>query len=523
MAPSLHRDYPILGLAGSSPLGPRTMICDSQAHGCTIALPGAGKTQSVAIPNLIRRQCSACFLDFVDGQITKAVMLYRQHVLGQECSVLDPLHVVPAESMPTIDGKPAYATINPIGLIARSNSPIVAAKGIAEAMIIPDERQAHWGEAAQGLFAGVSIYIATAPDIKDGDRNLRHVWDILTDRQFFKQAMRSMSVSDNVYVRDIANAYIERKKSSEELAAIRNCLRTQCGAIFGDTILMDSMCGDTVSFRDLNKRRITVSAVLPGVAAYTMKRYLRLFMSVVLSEMEAAGLRRFDSFQPPTLFQADEFATLGHFPQFVDAMARGRNFGFQAHIFLQSYSQLERNYGNAWREVMGHMGFVQCFGGTADELTANEISRLSGEGTIIAPSVSYSHGGKEGSSESYGFTKRRVYTPDEVMRLKPPKQLVSYTGKGMAEGTLFQYGMKDFPDYLYFMDLLKQGVAPEEAGRRTRFYQEAMNRDFDARMAKMYADQSKASSTATQRKPPMNIGRMLNRGLAGLFGDDTDF
>lgn len=527
MSPRSQFDQPILGFgpAGYSPLGPSTIVYTKRAHLFAFAPPDSGKTESLVLPNIIRRLCSKIVIDVQGGQITKKCALYCQNVLGHETWVDDPIRIIPLELMPTLpNGKPAYASVNAIGAIGRSDSPAITAKAMAESGMKVSGNDPHWSEGAQGTFAGVAVYIAKHPDLPQESKTMETVWEILTTEKLFKMAIREMRNSDEIYVRDIANGYTGLSKDDREMKGIRSNLRTQLGAVLSDRGIIKSLTSDTVDYRALNRRPITVFRVLPGHLSTALMPYIKMSTTLILSELEQSGIRPFDAPQAPTLLSFDEFNSAGKFIPFIDALARGRNYGLQAHCLAQSYGQLAETYGrDGLASLMGNMGIVQTFGGTSDELTANEISRLSGEATIIAPSVTFSHGGQEGNSESFGFTKRRIYTPDEVMRLPLPKQLISYTGVGMAEGNLFQYGMKDFPDYLYFMDLIKRGIDPAEAGQRTRAYQAILNKNFNEHVAKMYADQMKPAPQVERKKPPINIGRMLNKGLAHLFGDDTDF
>lgn len=100
---------------------------------------------------------------------------------------------------------------------------------------------------------------------------------------------------------------------------------------------------------------------------------------------------------------------------------------------------------NLWSEILGNTDTIICLGCSADPVTAEYISKRSGEVTIYAdtvmrqrniftPSVlqpNYRH--------SEGAGRRMLLTQDEVMRLPSNKMLVMVRGQQILELEKFDY------------------------------------------------------------------------------------
>lgn len=122
------------------------------------------------------------------------------------------------------------------------------------------------------------------------------------------------------------------------------------------------------------------------------------------------------------VFLLDEF---GNMPP-IEGMANiitvclGRNMRF--NLVIQAYSQLENLYGEDWKTIDGNCGNTHYLL-TADESTAELISKKLGEATIVTKSRS----GQTFSlkkSKTENLDGRRLLTATEVMGLKEGEMLI---------------------------------------------------------------------------------------------------
>lgn len=144
----------------------------------------------------------------------------------------------------------------------------------------------------------------------------------------------------------------------------------------------------------------------------------------------------------PVNFVLDEFANIGtiggnHGRDFARSAATLRSRAVTLVLALQSLPQLQNRYGNnLWAEIMGCCD-TQLMLGCSDDVTATYISTRSGDMTIdvnstmatrqifavaqVIPQYRYSE----------GIGKRRLLTPDEVLRLPQEDLLVAVRGQKM--------------------------------------------------------------------------------------------
>ena len=144
----------------------------------------------------------------------------------------------------------------------------------------------------------------------------------------------------------------------------------------------------------------------------------------------------------PVNFVLDEFANIGTIGgnngrDFARSAATLRSRSVALVLALQSLPQLQNRYGNnLWAEILGCCD-TQLMLGCSDDVTATYVSTRSGDMTIdvnstmttrqtfavaqVIPQYRYSE----------GLGKRRLLTPDEVLRLPHDEMLVALRGQKM--------------------------------------------------------------------------------------------
>lgn len=142
----------------------------------------------------------------------------------------------------------------------------------------------------------------------------------------------------------------------------------------------------------------------------------------------------------PVNFVLDEFANIGTIGgnngrDFARSAATLRSRAVSLVLALQSLPQLQNRYGNnLWAEILGCCD-TQLMLGCSDDVTATYVSTRSGDMTIdvnstmttrqtfavaqVIPQYRYSE----------GLGKRRLLTPDEVLRLPHDEMLVALRGQ----------------------------------------------------------------------------------------------
>lgn len=130
-------------------------------------------------------------------------------------------------------------------------------------------------------------------------------------------------------------------------------------------------------------------------------------------------------------FLLDEFGNLPRFPEFGASMAVGRSRGIFFELVIQSYSQLNKKYGEEEAKVIRDNCPNQVYIGTDDIVTNKEFSELLGNRTVELTNVSVSKGGdsKENKTESKSSVSRPLVYPHELTSFMKDEILIIKTFK----------------------------------------------------------------------------------------------
>lgn len=147
----------------------------------------------------------------------------------------------------------------------------------------------------------------------------------------------------------------------------------------------------------------------------------------------------------PVNLVLEEANNCGTIPDFARKLSTCRSRLIQVCMVMQSLGQIQNRYpNNLWAEIIGNAD-TQLMLGCTDELTAEYISTRSGDMTIEVNSTmtvrrsiavaqvipQYRH--------TEGQGKRRLLTPDEVLRLPNDELLVIMRGQKVLRAEKFDY------------------------------------------------------------------------------------
>ena len=149
----------------------------------------------------------------------------------------------------------------------------------------------------------------------------------------------------------------------------------------------------------------------------------------------------------PVAFILDEFPNIGKIPDFTKKISTIRSRNISVSVVFQNIAQLENRYpDNQFLEILGNCD-TQLFLGCTDPITAEFISNRTGEVTVGVNSHSkalntwrvsdYTPEYKETSSTG----KRKLLTPDEVLRLPLEEALIILRGQKVLRTQKFDYSL----------------------------------------------------------------------------------
>ena len=130
------------------------------------------------------------------------------------------------------------------------------------------------------------------------------------------------------------------------------------------------------------------------------------------------------------MFLLEEMATLERMAIIEQAVGLMAGFGMQFVMVVQDFTQLKELYKNRWESFLANSATIQCFG-TNDRFTADYLSALCGQASLHQLSLDSAMergrllGDPAFRSSSDSSQPRRLITPDELMSLHPPVQVVA--------------------------------------------------------------------------------------------------
>lgn len=244
-------------------------------------------------------------------------------------------------------------------------------------------------------------------------------------------------------------AYNLFRKASENMRRGNICLGLGVRlSVMQNEEIADLMCGSDMDLQALGKKKMAYFLILNDqddstrfvAATFFSLLFLRL---VQYADMEKPGR----TLPVPVTLLLDEFCSIvGSINGFPQKLSNIRSRGIQVCMIFQSLGQLMNRFPeNLWVEILGNVDTIICLGCSSDPVTAKFISDRSGEVTIYADTVmrqrniytpsmlqpNYRH--------SEGAGRRKLLTPDEVMRLPRNEMLVMINGQQILKLEKFDY------------------------------------------------------------------------------------
>jgi type IV secretion system protein VirD4 len=199
--------------------------------------------------------------------------------------------------------------------------------------------------------------------------------------------------------------------------------------------LLGTLETSTFRLEDLKHWRLTVYLILPPHHLRTHARWLRLLAASALRVLTMTPGR------PAwrVLLLLDEFAALGRMHSIEEAITYSRGYGVSIWMLTQDLAQLRDLYQRSWETLLANVRVLQAFG-TADQFTADYLSKLTGQATVSTRGSNHTRGTstagnllfqhrQRGTAEQSGETGRPLLLADEIRRLPADRQLLFISGR----------------------------------------------------------------------------------------------
>lgn len=414
------------------------MVDDDDVHTLMIGAAGCGKTAYWLYPNL--EYACAAGMSFLTtdtkGDLYRNYGNIAKQYYGYDVAIIDLRN--PTKS----DGNNLLHLVNKymdeykahpenIALKAKAEK---YAKIIGKTLIFSDGDAASYGQnaffydAAEGLITSVILLIAEfAPPEQ---RHIVSVFKLIQDllapsgikgKNQFQLLMEKLPPDHKT--RWFAGAALNT--SEQAMASIMSTAMSRLNA-FLDSELEQILCFDTaIDAEKFCSSKCAIFIVLPeeNPATYFM---VSLLLQQLYREILTVADERGGALKDRVMFYMDEFGTLPAISSAEMMYSASRSRKLSLVSIIQSYKQLEKNYGSERADIIKDNCQVTIAGGFAPTSgTADEISKSLGSRTVMTGSVSRS---KNDPSQSLQMTERPLMTADELKSMKKGNFIVMKTG-----------------------------------------------------------------------------------------------
>lgn len=213
--------------------------------------------------------------------------------------------------------------------------------------------------------------------------------------------------------------------SDQSMASVMSTALSRLNA-FLDSELEQILCFDTeIDAEKFCSEKSAIFIIMPEEAPTTFFM-IALIIQQLYREILAVADEEGGKLKNRCIFFCDEFGTL---PKIQDAemiFSASRSRRLQIVPIIQSFSQLDKNYGKEGEEIIVDNTQLTIFGGFAPNSPSAEVlSKALGTRTVLTGSVNK---GKNDPSESLQMTERPLMSADELKAMPKGQFVVMKTG-----------------------------------------------------------------------------------------------
>ena len=490
--PEAEKQGVVVG-CNSSKTGTTALVDTGDVHALMSGAAGVGKTAYFLYPNL--EYACASGMSFITSD-TKGD-LYRHYgeiaskYYGYKVAVIDLRNPTKSDGNNLLHLVNKYMDLwkkEPDNLAYKAKAEKYA-KIISKTIILSGMDGASFGQnaffydAAEGLLTASILLVAEfcPPET----RHILSVFKIIQDllvpgsqrgKTQFHQLMARLPEEHKA--KWFAGAAINT--SEQAMSSVMSTALSRLNA-FLDSELEQILCFDTsIDVEQFCKQKSAIFIVLPEED--TSKHFMVSLIVQQLYREILAVADEYDGRLPNrVMMYLDEFGTIPKIEgaEMMFAASRSRRVSIVA--IIQSFAQLQKNYGKEGCEIITDNTQLTVFGGFApNSESAQVLSKALGSKTVQSGSVSRS---KNDPSQSLQMIERALLTPDELKSLPKGTFCVMKTGFYPMQVKLklfFKWGI-EFPKEVY--------VVPERGNRAVSY----ANREIlEAAIATMYPSKSKS-------------------------------
>lgn len=444
-----------------SKTGTTAMIDTGDVHALMIGAAGVGKTAYWLYP-CIEYACASgmSFLSTdTKGDVMRNYGKIARDCYGYKVSVIDLRNPTRSHGSNLLHLVNKYTDLyqaHPEVLVYKAKAEKYA-KIISKTIILSGMDAASFGQnayfydAAEGLLTATILLVAEfcAPE----KRHIVSVFKIIQEllapsgKKGKNQFQQLMELLPNDHkAKWFAGAALNTAEQS--MASVMSTALSRLNA-FLDSELEQLLCFDTeIDAEKFCTEKCAVFLIMPEENPNTFFM-ISLIIQQLYREILAVADEQGGKLRNRCVFFCDEFGTLPKIESAEMMFSASRSRRLQIVPVIQSFAQLEKNYGKEGSEIIIDNTQLTIFGGFApNSSSADVLSKALGSRTVQSGSVSR---GKSDPSQSIQMIERALMTPDELKSLPKGRFVVMKTGYHPMQVQLklfFKWGI-DFNEHPY--------------------------------------------------------------------------
>lgn len=449
----------VLGIHNKKPL---IQHSDSvlNRNSCIVGGSGAGKTQSIIIPNILHNKEKSIVVIDPKGELYEKTSQVKRDQGYQ-------VHLINFKNRDISD---RYNLFDYIRRDADSfKIADILVNSAAEGTKVKKD---FWNQAQASVLQALILYVKhTLPPEQ------QHMGSVMNLAQCTEETLKELFTA-------YPDTHIVKKSYQTAISKLKDKTASDVFVTLNQTLnpwQYDDVCKFTAAndflFEDLGKKKTIIYVIMP-IADNEFMPLITTFFSQLFSELYRLADQHYGVLPNNVILLLDEFANIGKIPNFENRLSTTRSLGIEVAIVLQDTSQLENRYGkDIAKEILNNCDLKLLLKTTEVE-TSKYFSQLAGKTTIKIKNSSRSSGSKSATkNESSSYTGRDLITPSEITKLDRDAQLLFLAGeypmkikkawsfklkqfKAMMnkEVSREKYPIKDRGDYKAFYPELNEGL-----------------------------------------------------------------
>ena len=391
---------------------------------------------------------------------------------------LDKLQEKLTDGYPSLEAEPpTFEQVSPPQQYAKNPDQIVYkakaekyAKIISKTIILSGMDAASFGQnayfydAAEGFLTATILLVAEfcAPEKRHIVSVFKVIQELLapSKKKGKNQFQQLMELLPNEHkAKWFAGAALNTAEQS--MASVMSTALSRLNA-FLNTELEQLLCFDTeIDAETFCNRKSAIFVIMPEENPNTFFM-ISLIIQQLYREILAVADENGGKLKNRCVFFCDEFGTLPKIESAEMMFSASRSRRLQIVPIIQSFAQLEKNYGKEGAEIIVDNTQDTIFGGFApNSSSAETLSKALGSRTVMSGSVSRS---KNDPSQSLQMIERPLLTPDELKSLPKGDFIVMKTGVHPMRVHLklfFKWGIEFDDEHPY--------AVPDQGNRQVKY------------------------------------------------------